>query len=259
MNYLTPEFIKELENSKDEEMLETLKNEFKAIFPDRTRILGKENLNLFLTHQQEQAKHYNYLYYDDLKRYALIAFYLGTYFDEDPFYPWVQEIMQEDESFGVKVDALMEEFQKLSKKTLGEDFIYFIEALKEIQKIHFKVIQNFKKYENVVELLKRIYPQRVEALGEDKLYEELKVQKLELIQYNMHNALGACTYLVAKFMLGSHVLKDPLYAWVGKYVNKTYENDQEKSRALFDKGMSRVRKELQTIKKNFEKRGGVNV
>ena len=252
MNYLTPEFIEELESSKDEEMLEELTDEFKSMFPSRTRVLGKENLNLFLSHQQSRAKYYGYIYYEDLKRYALIAFYLGTFFDEDPFYPWVQHILKEDESFGVKVDSLMEKFQTLSQETMGKEFVYFLEALEKLHKLNPKSIENFKKYEHVVNTLKRIYPQRVKVIGEEILYEQLKRQKRELDEYNMHNALGAFTYLTTKFMLGSYVLKDPLYAWVGKYVNKTYESKKEKSRALFNKGMSRVRREIREIKKMRE-------
>ena len=249
MNYLTPEFIEELESSKEEEMLETLRDEFKTMFPSRTRILGKENLNLFLSHQQERAKYYDYIYYEDLKRYALIAFYLGTHFDEDPFYPWVQKILEEDESFGVKVDSLMEKFQTLSQETMGEEFVYFLEALEKLENLSSTMIENFTKYESVVNTLKRIYPQRVKVLGEAILYEELKTQKTELDEYEIHNALGAFTYLTTKFMLGSYVLKDPLYAWVRKYIHKTYNNDKEKSRALFSKGISRIRREIREIKK----------
>jgi len=249
MEYLTQEFIEGMQNSKDEEILATLTQEFKTMFPSRTRVLGNKNLNLFLTHQQERAKHYNYSYYEDLKRYALIAFYLGTYFDEDELYPWVQSILEEDESFGVKVDNLMEEFQILSRQTMGEEFIYFLGALEKLQHLDLKSIEDFTEYEDVVDTLKYIYPQRVKVLGEEKLYDELKAQKLELNQYKIDNALGAFTYLTTKFMLGSYVLKDPLYAWVGKYIDKTYQNDQEKSRALFGKGMSRVRKEILEMKK----------
>jgi len=253
MNYLTPDFMEELENSKDEEMLETLREEFKQMFPSRTRVLGEENLNLFLTHQQKRAKHYRYVYYEDLKRYALIAFYLGTYFDEDPFYPWVEEIMKWDEAFGIKVDGLMEKFQMLSQQTLGEDFVFFVKALEKFQALPLQSIEKFTKYEHLVDALKHIYPQRVKAVGEERLYEELKTQKRELDQYEIHNALGTFTYLSTKFMLGSFVLKDPLYAWVGKYVHKTYENDKEKSRALYFKGMSRVKREIREIKKIKEK------
>ena len=252
MEYLNQEFIDGMQNSKDEEMVETLRDEFKTMFPSRTRVLGDKNLNLFLVHQQERAKYYNYNYYEDLKRYALIAFYLGTYFDEDPFYPWVQNILEEDESFGVKVDSLMEKFQILSQETLGQDFTYFLEALEKLHKLNPKMIENFKQFEDIVNTLKHIYPQRVKALGEEKLYEELKTQKTELNEYHIHNALGTFTYLTSKFMLGSYVLKDPLYAWVGKYVHKTYQNDKEKSRALFEKAMSRVRREIREIKKMRE-------
>lgn len=250
--FLTPTFLNNMQNYIENEILEDLTKEFKTLFPSRCRILGDENLNLFLTHQHKRAKAYGYEYYDDLKRYALIAFFLGTYFDEDPFYPWVKETLSWDESFGVKVDSLMETFQELSQKILGEDYIYFLEALKKFQELPPQMIENFKKYESVVNTLKHIYPQRVEVIGEAILYEELKSQKPELTDYNIHNALGEFTYLSTKFMLGSYVVKDPLYAWVRKYVDKTYGNSEEKSRVLFFKGMSRVRREIREIKKMRE-------
>jgi hypothetical protein len=248
-NFLTPTFLNNMEKRKEDKMLKALTVEFKTMFPSRTRVLGKENLNLFLSHQQQRARYYDYIYYDDLKRYAIIAFYLGTYFDDDELYPWVQNILKEEESFGVKVDSLMEKFQILSQETLGEAFSYFLEALEKLEKLSPRMIENFKKYENIVDTLKYIYPQRVEVIGEEILYKQLKTQKIELDKYEIHNALGAFTYLSIKFILGSYVLKDPLYAWVGKYVLKTYQNDEEKSRALFDKGMSRVRKEILEMKK----------
>jgi len=252
MNYLTPEFIEDLESSKEEDMLEALSQEFKSMFPSRTRVLGKENLDLFLTHQQERARHYNYIYYDDLKRYTIIAFYLGTYFDEDKLYPWVQTILKEDESFGVKVDSLMEKFQILSQQTMGKDYIYFLKALEKLEKLRVEHVESFRTFEDITNTLRRIYPQRVEAIGEAVLHSEVKVQKEELRRLEMSNPLGAFTYMTAKFMLGSHVLKDPLYAWVRKYVHKTYDNDKEKSRALFEKGKSRIRREIREINKMRE-------
>ena len=252
MQYVDQNFLKKMEDLKEEEMLEALTKEFKSMFPSRTRILGDENLNLFLAHQQKRANHYQYNYYEDLKRYALIAFYLGTYFDEDALYPWVQTILQEEESFGVKVDSLMEQFQKLSQETMGEDFIYFLEALEKLEKLTTRQVEAFRSYDDVINTLKYIYPQRFKVLNQEKLYEQLKTQKLEMLQYHIDNPLGSFTYMTTKFMLGSHVIRDPLYAWVGKYVNKTYQNDQEKSRALFVKGMSRVRKEIREIRKMRE-------
>lgn len=252
-NFLTPTFLDNMRTRKENKMLRALTQEFQTMFPSRCRVLGSENLNLFLTHQQERAKHYNYLYYEDLKRYAFIAFYLGTYFDEDPLYPWVKTTLKEDESFGVKVDSLMEEFQKLSEKTLGKDYLYFLEALEKLEKIREEEVEGFRTFEDVISTIKRIYPQRVKAIGEVLLYEEVKAQKEELRRLEMSNPLGAFTYMTVKFMLGSHVPKDPLYAWVGKYINNTYPNDQEKARALFAKGKSRSRKELMDLEKIREK------
>ena len=74
MQYLNQSFLNNMEALKEQEMLEALTQEFKSMFPSRTRILGDKNLNLFLTHQQKRARYYQYNYYDDLKRYALVAF-----------------------------------------------------------------------------------------------------------------------------------------------------------------------------------------
>jgi len=249
MQYVNQEFLNKMETLKEKEMLEALTDEFKTMFPSRTRVLGAENLNLFLTHQQKRAKYYNYLYYDDLKRYALIAFYLGTYFDEDSLYPWVKNILEEDESFGVKVDSLMEQFQKLSQDTLGKDFIYFLEALERLHRITPRLAESFSSYDSIVKSLTTIYPQRVEAIGKDWLYKELKSQEQELKRVYIDNSMGAFVYVTTKFMLGSYVTEDPLYAWVGKYVHKYFQSDKEKSRVLFVKGQSRVRKEILEMKK----------
>lgn len=254
MNFLNQDFLDKMKAQKEQEMLEALTWEFKTMFPKRCRVLGTENLNLFLTHQQERARHYNYIYYDDLKRYAIIAFYLGTYFDEDELYPWVQIILKEDESFRRKVDLLNNKFYEVFKLTIGQDAIYFQEALTKLKKVNKKNVKKYRKFEDIINTLTIIYPQRMKIIGKDKFRESLVKQKTELEAYNIRNALGSSTYATLVFLLGSHVRKDPLFSWVSKYLNTSLEKE-EKIEMLFDRGMNRARKELMGIAKVLEKRG----
>jgi len=252
MSYLTQKFLDGMTNQVEEEMLEGLIKEFKTMFPKRCRILGDENLNLFLTHQQERAKYYNYLYYDDLKRYAFIAFYLGTYFDEDELYPWVQEIVQENESFGKKVDKLNHEFYIMFDEVIGEDSCCLQKAFLKLRKVNIENIKTYKKYGNIINALNYIYPQRMKMIGKKNFEENLTAQKDQWDRYDIHVALGASVYGALVFFLGSKVDKDPLYPWVSKYLNQTLVKE-EKVEILLKKSMNRVHKAVISIKKSLEK------
>jgi hypothetical protein len=223
------------------------------MYPSRTRVLGDENLNLFLMHQQERAKHYNYLYYDDLKRYAIIAFYLGTYFDEDKLYPWVQEILNNEDSFGRKVDLLNKAFYVMFDRVYGKDAIYFQEACKKLKSVNKENITGYTSYEDIVFFLSRVYPEQMKEFGQKNFREMLVELKPTLDKYDIHNALGYATYATLIFFMGSSVDKDPLYAWVGKYLKKRGLLKNERINLLFNKGINRIRKELMGIEKFLEK------
>jgi len=252
MSYLTQGFLDGMNNQVEEEMLEGLTREFKSMFPKRCRILGDDNLNFFLTHQQKRAKHYNYMYYDDLKRYAIIAFYLGTYFDEDELYPWVKTIVKEEEPFGRKVDLLNKKFYEVFDLTMGKDAIYFQEALIKLKRVNQEYIKKYRKFEDIIEKLNFIYPQRMKVIGKENFRESLVKQKLEVERFNMHNALGSSVYATLVFLMGSNVHRDPLFSWVNKYLNKPLEK-KEKTEILFNKGLNRARKELMSIEKVLKK------
>ena len=250
--FLTPTFLNNMRKHKEDKMLKVLMQEFKTMFPKRCRVLGDENLNLFLTHQQERARHYNYIYYEDLKRYAIIAFYLGTYFDEDELYPWVKSILEEDESFGRKVDLLNKKFYEIFEMTIGKSAIYFQEAFEKLKKVNKESIRKYRKFEQIIDTLSYIYPQRMKLIGKDKFRESLVKQKLEVERFNMHNALGSSVYATLVFLMGSYVHRDPLFAWVNKYLNSSL-GKEEKIEMLFNKGLDRARKELMSLEKKLTK------
>ena len=252
MQYINQEFLNKMETLKEKEMLEALTDEFKTMFPRRTRVLGVENMNLFLTHQQKRSKYYGYIYYDDLKHYTLIAFYLGTYFDEDPFYFWVQEILEKDDSFWRRVDLLKQRFYEIFDLTIGKDAIYFQNAFRKLELVNKENIRMYRNPEQIVDMLTKIYPQRMKIIGQEVFYQSLKQQKLELVRFNIHNSLGGTIYAIIVFILGSYVYKDPLYSWVNKYLKQSVST-QEKVDILFERGLNRVRKELISIERILRK------
>jgi len=251
MQYVNQEFLNKMETLKEKEMLEVLTDEFKTMFPSRTRVLGDNNLNLFLIHQQKTAKYYKYVYYDDLKRYAIIAFYFGTYFDEDPLYPWVQEILKQEDSFGRKVDLLNKKFYEYFDSTIGTNAIYFQEACKKFKYVDKERIKEYREFEQIIDTLTHIYPQRMHFIGQKNFIKSLQQQKLELERFNIHNPLGSAIYATLVFIMGTYVYRDPLFSWANKYLNQPLSS-REKIDLLFERGLNRVRKELMSIEKLIE-------
>lgn len=248
MSFLTESFLEGMKKEQEEEILALLTKEFKEMFPTRCRVLGEKNLKFFTEHCQAKAKYYEYEKYIDLKRYAIVAFFLGTYFEEDRLYPWVENIFKKRKSFHFKVEELLAKFNEKYLTVVGQESQHLEQALMRLERLRPELI-DMTTYAEIVQLLKSIYPQRVEELDESELRELFLERKEQTKIYNIHTKLGVFTYCTALLFLGSHVEKDPLYAWVKKYLEKPNNNSLEKSLILFHKGKSRIRKELHQIQK----------
>jgi len=250
---LTQKFLLDMEKKQEEGMIEDLVVEFKTMFPKRCRILGDTHLVTVIKHCQKRASLYGYTHRDELSKYITLAFYLGTYFDEDPLYPWVQEILREDSSLGVRLDSLNEKFLTLIDTTMGEDFSLMIEAFNKFLHIKKEYLTNLKDHTEIVKILTAIYPQRMQILGEENFRRIIESQYDKLKTYNMYTPLGVYTHASVVFLLGSKVDQDPLYAWVGKYLNAPYVSQEQKLDVLYEKTLHRVRKELKDLIKIKEK------
>jgi len=244
---LTQKFLLAMEKKQEEAMVEDLALEFKQKFPKRCRILGDTHLTAVIKHCQERANYYNYTHSDELSQYITLAFYLGTYFDEDPLYPWVQEILSKDDALGVRLDTLNRKFLTLIVSTMSEDFSLMIEAFYKFLQIKKEHIVNLKNHNEIVNILSAVYPERMHIIGEENFRHIIEAQYDKLKTYNIYTPLGVYTHASVVFLLGSKVDKDPLYAWVGKYLNASYLSQEEKLDVLYEKTMHRVRKELKDL------------
>jgi len=244
---LTQKFLLAMGQKQEEAMVEDLVLEFKKLFPKRCRILGDTHLKTVIRHCQKRASIYGYTHSDELSKYITLAFYLGTYFDEDPLYPWIQEILRENSSLGVRLDNLNKKFLTLINTSMGEDFSLMIEAFDKFLHIKKESLNNLKDHNEIVQILTAIYPQRMQIIGRKNFRSIIEAQYDKLKRYNIYTPLGVYVHASVVFLLGSKVDADPLYAWVGKYLNASYLSQEEKLDILYEKTMHRVRKELKDL------------
>lgn len=244
---LTQKFLLAMEKKQEEAIVDDLMVEFKTMFPKRCRILGDTHLRTVITHCQKRASFYGYTHSDELSKYITLAFYLGTYFDEDSLYPWVQEILREESALGVRLDRVNEKFITLIDTTMGKDFSLMIEAFHKFLAIKKEYLNNLKDYSEIVKMLAAIYPQRMQIIGEKNFRRIIETQYDTLKTHNIYTPLGVYTHASVVFLLGSKVDEDPLYAWVGKYLNAPYVSQEQKLDELYEKIIHRVKKELKDL------------
>jgi len=241
---LTQKFLLDMEKKQEEGMIEDLVVEFKTMFPKRCRILGDTHLVTVIKHCQKRASLYGYTHRDDLQRYILIAFFLGSRFDEDPLYPWAYEILKTNELFGIEVDKLLVKFEHYFDNTIQDDYAVYKKSLAYIISLDAIKLVEFKNYGQIIDMWEKIYPQKVRYIGKDNLISELQAQEQKLQIYGLQAPLGIFSYAGIMLFLGSYAEKDPLSLWVKHIFQKLQGDAHKKSSRLFYSMQKRAKKEL---------------
>lgn len=198
-------------------LVEILKDEY----PKQCRVLGDAGLKIFSDRCVLKAYGYGANNYGELRAYTFLAWVLGVGFDDDPLYPWVKEILIQEEPFENRTDEIADIVYSAYHFNTLEQLEEYRGALTRLLGLNFTEIKKFTSYVEIVELLERVYPQRVQLLGGvEKLKESLKLACYQkAIHYNINHPIGIFVYAGLVFFLGHKVDDDPLYAWAKKYLN----------------------------------------
>lgn len=244
---VSKKFYTQLQNSYDIRMAETLVHTVQSTFPKRCRIMGEEHVKAVIIHCQKQLHPYIHYSKEELRRYVELAFYLGTRFDEDPLYPWVQEILATQDALGLKLKKLEEKFSYFMEKTVKNDFSLMIQALERFIAVSKQEILAIKTYEELVSIYASIYPERMQCIGQKHFLAIIRTHDHTIKEQNIFAPMGYYLYTAIIFLLGSYASNDPLYGWVSKYLNAPYISQEEKLDVLYTITIKRSKKELKEL------------
>jgi len=228
-----------------------LAEEFGSLYPKRCRIVGKNNLHLFCHGCCKDAYILGATNYGELKSYAFVAWHLGVGFARDPYYRQIQTIFASEDDFDEKmqkISALMFEAYFLHDKHEVESYT---KALQRILTLNLKKLTSLQNYMQIAQVLENIYPQRVKAMGGVEHISTVLVSicKEHIVRYNINHPLGIFIYSALTFFLGSNVANDPLYGWVGKYLQSTELKMASKIDILIKVIQKRARNEKRSLEK----------
>jgi len=248
---ITKAFLESMAQKRAETLAEKLSLDLEGLYPKRMRTMGKSNRASFALSCAQESRTWGCSNYGELKAYSFVALQLGTGFATDPFYGYIAQILASSTPFSLKMEKILGYTMDTFYIDDEAELIAYQEALDRLLKVDLEKVKSFTTYTEIVHVLKEVYPQRVTKLGgiEPVLHAIKLGTNHKPKAYNIDHPIGIFVYASLVFFLGHKVDKDPLYAWVGKYLNA----DELRMAHKLDRLVRVIRKRIKNNRRYIDK------
>jgi len=254
MYRITQEMLHKMTQKRLEQLAHMLTRNLTELYPKRMRTIGKEKTFAFALSCAQESYALGCTNYGELKAYSFVALQLGVGFASDPLYPFVHDILKTEDIFALKMEKIMQ--HTLTKLYAGDvaSLQDYHTALTKLLHVDLAQVKTFTTYGEIVSVLEQVYPQRVKALGGTAhVYDAIKTSTHTKPEaYNIHHPIGVFVYASLVFFLGHSIDRDPLYAWVGKYLNDPEPRMPHKLDRLVKVIRKRVKNNIRYIDKTVK-------
>jgi hypothetical protein len=146
---------------------------------------------------------------------------LGSFFDEDPQLPWVQNQLVEMASFAPfpRIMALHDRAMDYLDRLAGTENQHLIKALlrfRDFDLADFDTCPAQDFSAQLVSTLNRLFPEKAALQGEQSLIDLFATAQLSAADHFIETQSGIGLFAGLMFMLGSGFEKDPRFPWVAK-------------------------------------------
>lgn len=204
---------------------------FSQIYPCRCENLGKKQLRKVIRYGTKQAQSYGYETQKQLAYYISLMLILGSDFDKDSQYPWVIEKIDAANTSS-PLNTIQNIYQStivFLEKTVGNESQYFKKVLLKLKKFKLNTISETSESqfeEDMIVILKNLYPQKFEFLGR-RILHELVSKGVEAVKdYGFTTNKAKSFYVIAMFLIGSAFDRDPQFPWAKTILTELHINDE---------------------------------
>lgn len=216
-------------------------------FPDHYQVLGAEPMREVIRLGMERAEPYQLISERDVYRYVSLMFLLGSYFDEDPQWPWIAELLKDEapETTLMRMAPVYDQAMSLLDAMVGPDHEYLRQTLGVLRQPQiFDSLPEAPSFgHRLLLLLQALAPQKYQALGEDPLRHLVRHSYGAAKQHGLTTERGAMIYLALAFILGAGFDRDPLYPWAAVVLaDPALADPAKKSEALYATAQAQLAK-----------------
>jgi len=180
-------------------------------FGEDCRILGPDLVESAIALGVARARRHGFLRTAEVRRWVRLMFLLGSYFDEDPLLPWAAAILDDARasSPAARMHDLYGAAGTFLRDTAGADGRRYQAALLRIRRTGFDELTRG----DPARTLYRLYPAYYRSLSRRTLGDALARSAARVQAHGLGPESMSC-WLVLTCMAGTHVERDPLYAWI---------------------------------------------
>jgi hypothetical protein len=221
----------------EDEMVEHLK----GFAPKHWKAIGEQTGREVIHLGIEQAEKHSFTNRGPVRFYIEMMFLFGSFFDTDPQYIWIAEVLNDPEDMDqmVRADCLYDRLTNYWAQVAGPENSFSFAALRKLSQARVEdYLDQGTSLENcLLRALEDIYPQKFRYVGEPPLRLLLK-KTFELAKehgFTSSEEIGLMAALT--YFLGHECGRDPLHSWIGRrLVARRFTTSTERGAELQARG-----------------------
>jgi hypothetical protein len=187
--------------------------------PPLFKAVGEEQMRKAVLFGINRADSYGFTFRGPVRLYLELMLLFGSYFETDPQYPWVAEILANRDSDQMqRAERLYEKTMDYREKVAGPEDAYALGALRNISVLARQPLE--LSLDNFVPAMQqeiaRVYPQKATYVGDERI-EALIHKGIDGARRQRFSTVrGAALVVVLMLAFGHGCGADPLYPWIAK-------------------------------------------
>lgn len=187
-------------------------------FPTHWRVIGAKQMAEVVRFGVQRARQLGYTTERDGYLFHSLMLQFGSYFDTDPQYPWLAKTLA-DEAVGSRSERLANAHDaavEFLDCVVGPEGEHMTLALR---RAHAMVVPDLRRerkigFQSVLSILSSMWPQKFERVGE-RAVRELAQSAIPAVEsLGLNSGASAWLYVVACFLFGHGMDRDPQFPWV---------------------------------------------
>lgn len=209
--------------------------QFHKYFPGPCYVIGNESIRKMISLGIERAAKYNINRESNVSLYASAMLLCGSFFDEDPQYPWACQVLTDEKlkTEDDRAEHLYDAFTNYWQRVAGEN-------RRNLMKTALRTCnQSIESFDillssDVADYLKKAWPEKAAELGERGLGELLHEAKRRAAKYRLMSCRDHFVTSILIFTLGIGFDKDPLHPWAADVLNSLDVLPEQRGTRLYE-------------------------
>ena len=217
----------------------------KKFFPNHFRIAGEPVIYDIVRLGISKAREYDFTTQRNVCLYITVMIMLGSYFDEDPMYWWMQPDLDvsSNESPSDRAAQMADKALEFQRQIAGNENRDMNRAFLILKNNPSVIVEDFpagSEYEkDMIVRLSDIFPKKAAIIGESSMHQLINEGLVKAAMYGITSKRGQSLITVMMFILGTAIDKEPFLPWVAAILkDPTLPNEAARIDKLYSAALS---------------------